>query len=92
MAYTLLEQGYTVWLANLRGSGSSDRPTIAWTLDDLIYKDMPTIIHYVRKAHGNIPQVHFVGHSLGGIIILCALADVEPSLQPYVKSVVTIGE
>jgi len=91
LAFTLCEAGYTVWLSNMRGSGTSDRPSKAWSLDDYIYQDVPTIIHFVRKAHGDIPQVHYLGHSLGGICILCALADVTPSLQPYIKSVITIA-
>ncbi len=91
LAYSLCEAGYTVWLSNMRGSGTSDRPSKAWTLDDYIYQDVPTIVHFVRKAHGDIPQVHYLGHSLGGICILCALADVTPSLQPYIKSVITIA-
>ncbi|KAM3576918.1 hypothetical protein VYU27_001283 [Nannochloropsis oceanica] len=91
LAYSLCEAGYTVWLSNMRGSGTSDRPSKAWTLDDYIYQDVPTIVHFVRNAHGDIPQVHYLGHSLGGICILCALADVTPSLQPYIKSVITIA-
>ncbi len=91
LAYCLLAQGYPVWLADFRGSGASDRPSKAWSLDDLIYQDLPTVIHYVRQAHGSCAQVHYIGHSLGGICILCALADATPSLQPYVKSVVTIA-
>lgn len=91
LAYCLLAQGYSVWLADFRGSGASDRPSKAWSLDDLIYQDLPTVIHYVRQAHGACAQVHYIGHSLGGICILCALADATPSLQPYVKSVVTIA-
>jgi pimeloyl-ACP methyl ester carboxylesterase len=93
------QQGHTVWLANLRGAGESDRPAGGWTLDDYVHRDVPALIHHVRRAHhgegggggGQNVQVHWVGHSLGGIVILCALATATPSLQPYVQSVVTLG-
>lgn len=97
LAWALARQGHTVWLVNLRGAGESDRPATGWTLDDYIHKDVPAIIHHVRRAHfqggdgGGGGMVHWCGHSLGGIVGLCALAAVTPSLQPYVQTVTTLG-
>lgn len=91
LAWMLAAQQHPVYLINLRGAGSSDRPSQGWTLDDLIHKDVPAIVDHVVSAHGPTTRVHWVGHSLGGIVILCALATAVPSLQPHVQTVTTLG-
>lgn len=94
LSWALVEQGHPVWLVNLRGAGGSDRPMGGWTLNDYIQYDVPAVIQHVLQADGGAggagKKVHWVGHSLGGIVILCALATV-PSLQPHVQSVTTLG-
>ncbi len=47
---------------------SIDPTKLDWTMDDYIIYDVPTILRTVREQTG-APQVHWVGHSLGGVII-----------------------
>lgn len=92
LAWMLAAQhGHPVYMVNLRGAGDSDRPASGWTLDDLIHRDVPALIDYVRRANGDAARVHWVGHSLGGIVGLCAMAAATPPLQPYVQTITTLG-
>jgi len=46
---------------------------------------------YAREAAGGAP-VHFVGHSLGGLVVLAALGDaLKPADAPAAASVVLLG-
>lgn len=44
-----------------------------WTVDDHIKFDVPAIIEYVQRQTGH-KQVHWVGHSMGGMIMFAYLA------------------
>ncbi len=63
LASVLVEEGFRVHRADLRGRGMSERPA-DWTYDDLVYRDIPALVEHVRGMTGRIPWV--VGHSLGG--------------------------
>jgi pimeloyl-ACP methyl ester carboxylesterase len=94
LAKYLAEQGRDVWVAELRGSGMSDAPGLlksdvsyAWDFDDHLDKDIEPIINKVLQQTG-APAIHWVGHSMGGMLILAYLAA-NPDAP--VASVVTVG-
>jgi pimeloyl-ACP methyl ester carboxylesterase len=64
-----------------------DPLSLNWTMDDYVQGDVPAILEAVR-AHTGAPTVHWVGHSLGGIIIY---AYVEQFGDGELASICTLG-
>jgi pimeloyl-ACP methyl ester carboxylesterase len=80
LARFLTENGRDVWVAELRGAGMSDRPGFLgtevprdWTFEDHLQYDVPAIIHHVLSETG-ASRIHWVGHSMGGMLIQAYLA------------------
>lgn len=69
---TLLQAGYAVLIAELRGHGLSERPP-RWTLKDHLEQDLPALAVLARKWAGSGP-LHYLGHSMGGILGFASLA------------------
>lgn len=94
LACYLKDQGYDVWVPELRGSGMSDSPGLfssaspySWGYDDHLYYDVPAIIDFVTRQTG-AQKVTWVGHSMGGMLIYSYVAEKK---DPRVSCVVTIG-
>jgi len=49
-----------------------------WTVDDHIQRDIPAAIDYVMKKTGK-PQVFWIGHSMGSMIMFAYLATIDQS-------------
>ncbi|NLX07060.1 MAG: alpha/beta hydrolase [Phycisphaerae bacterium] len=49
-----------------------------WTVDDHIHYDLPAVIDYVRRTTGH-RQVHWIGHSMGAMVMFAHLATGDPS-------------
>jgi alpha-beta hydrolase superfamily lysophospholipase len=69
--------GYDVWILETRGKGRSGRigvgcPFYDWTFDDLIENEIPRAIARVAEATG--APVHFLGHSMGGVLLYTHVA------------------
>ncbi len=81
LADFLRRRGRDVWVAELRGSGMSDQPGLkhsdvpySWGFEDHLQHDVPAIIDLVlARTHSS--RVHWVGHSMGGLLILAHLAS-----------------
>ena len=91
LARSLARMGHDIWVVELRGSGASfaKNRKMQWTYDfaDYIEIDLPAICAAVREASG-ADQVHWVGHSMGGMIAYAHLATTE---QPAFQKLVTLG-
>ncbi len=94
LACYLREQGYDVWLPELRGSGMSDSPGLfssrspySWGYDHHLNFDVPAIIEFVTKESGS-EKVKWVGHSMGGMLIYSYLASHNDS---RITCVTTLG-
>lgn len=80
LARWLADRGYDVWACDLRGAGGSLRPDegarTRWnfSVDDFLTLDGPAFVDYILAATG-YANLHWVGHSMGGILLLahCAL-------------------
>lgn len=71
----LADQGIETFVLDFRGHGLSERPTRGWTLDDYATSDLPAALGAVAAGAGVRPeQVVWIGHSLGGLVSLAALA------------------
>jgi pimeloyl-ACP methyl ester carboxylesterase len=70
-AQSLAALGFDCFLPELRGHGSSEIPRDhLWDLDDHIERDVPAILDAARALSGR-DRVHWVGHSMGGILLFC---------------------
>jgi pimeloyl-ACP methyl ester carboxylesterase len=94
LAKYLSDQGRDVWVPELRGSGMSDHPGLFisnvsydWDFDDHLNKDVESIIEFVLSRTG-ARKVHWVGHSMGGMLIL---AHLGLSKDPRIASATAIG-
>ena len=64
-----------------------DPNTLNWTMDDYVEYDVPAILAAVREQTG-APAVHWVGHSMGGVIIY---AYVERFGDEGLATITTLG-
>ena len=90
MAHFLGAAGLDVWLADLRHHGESDREPRrgAWTFEDWVLRDTPTLVARVREETDGAPLA-WVGHSAGGAAGLCWLARVAAAAP--LGAIVTLG-
>jgi polyhydroxyalkanoate synthase subunit PhaC len=80
LARRLAALGWDVFSLELRGHGHSDAASLSgerrwgFSFDDYLKKDVPAAIDRVRELAG-APAVHWVGHSMGGILLYAYLAS-----------------
>lgn len=69
----LARAGFDVWIAEMRGHGLSPRNRAYRhnRVADYAHYDLPAIADFVREQNGRVP--HWIGHSLGGVILAAAL-------------------
>lgn len=78
LARYLRDEGFDVWVLELRGAGRSRRglrmpPALyRWTFEDYVHHDVPAALALVRQRTG-CEQVLWVGHSLGGMVAYASL-------------------
>jgi predicted alpha/beta hydrolase len=83
LASVLAARGYGVVLFDLRGhgeSGPSARDGARYNYDDVVLRDIPALVAFMRESFPNRPVV-IVGHSLGAHTALAA-AGVFPEQSP----------
>ena len=90
MAHFLGAAGLDVWLADLRHHGDSAREPRrgAWTFEDWVLHDTPTLVARVREETDGAPLA-WIGHSAGGAAGLCWLARVAAAAP--LRAIVTLG-
>jgi alpha-beta hydrolase superfamily lysophospholipase len=85
--------GFEVWALELRGAGALTRPRPfggrSWEIffDDFVDQDAPAAIAHALAQSG-ASRVHWVGHSMGGLI---GLAVAQGPLAEAVASVTALG-
>ncbi|GAA5840703.1 hypothetical protein JCM9279_007408 [Rhodotorula babjevae] len=87
LAFWLLEQGYDVWLSNIRTNfkcghrtySKSDPRFWAWGVKEIAMYDLPAIVEHVGKKTGLKPA--YIGHSQGcGSMFMTLSRGVRPDL------------
>jgi pimeloyl-ACP methyl ester carboxylesterase len=93
VARYLAEHGHDVWVVELRGAGKSRPPgwplrrRVPFDFDDYVHRDVPAVIRTVLDL-ADATWLHWVGHSMGGMLAYAALEHFD---QRIFKSVVTVG-
>ena len=74
MGSYLADQGYDVWIPELRGHGLSPKPAgyAAISAEDHIRADLPAIQNFVKLRSSG--PVFWIGHSFGGLYVIAALS------------------
>ncbi len=76
LAPYLAQQGFDVYVADLRGRGAS-KPAVSrhsrTSQTDTITEELPAIINKVKEVSG-YDSLHFGAHSWGGVLLLCTYA------------------
>ncbi|MCB9759823.1 MAG: alpha/beta fold hydrolase [Alphaproteobacteria bacterium] len=89
-AYYLHQQGWDVWVPELRGDMGARAPDRKaaknFTFDDHARLDLPAAVDAVLAETGE-PQLFWVGHSMGGMLLYAALAQ----FPERITAGVTIG-
>lgn len=85
LALYLVEQGYDVYAVDLRGHGRSEKPgqygkKWGWGFNEYCDHDIPTAIDAVLER-ASAAKLHFIGHSMGGILLYAHTAVANPKIQ-----------
>ncbi len=72
LAAALVERGFEVFVAELRGHGRSGAAGshVAASFEDLCERDLPALLAAISELRGDHP-LFLVGHSMGGVLALC---------------------
>lgn len=87
LARHFAERGYDTYVVELRGHGQSEHAdfsyhSFSWTFDDYLTHDLPAALTLIRENQQRSDgggqnrvhqehQVHYIGHSMGGLIGYC---------------------
>ncbi|GAA5909956.1 hypothetical protein JCM5296_002544 [Sporobolomyces johnsonii] len=98
LAFWLLEQGYDVYLGNIRTNFKmphrhyprSDPRYWAWDVKDIGLYDVPAIVEYVNKRTGLKPA--YIGHSQGASTMFIALSrGMRPDIGNKISSFIALA-
>lgn len=93
LALHLAERGFDVYNVDLRGHGHARRgpdgkaQKPGWSVDDYGAFDVASVIEHIRRTRG-VERVHYVGHSMGGMVLAVYLA-LTP--RPHLASAVVVA-
>lgn len=91
IAQEMARNGKDVWAINLRGRDehASETPNDEWTVQDYAHHDIPAFIEMIKNKT-NSPKIHWVGHSMGGMLYFATVTNNE-SRKKDIKSAITLG-
>lgn len=98
VAYRLVEEGFDVWVSNMRGTPYSEGHKLGltvdmpeyweWSAEELVQRDMKAILGEVEAVTGK--QVVVIGHSQGAMVGMAYLA-MFPDDNDKVSLLITIA-
>ncbi len=91
LAETVARRGHAVYSLDLRGWGlSKTERSDPITLDDFLKLDLPAAISRIAEIE-HTPELHLVGHSMGGILAYALLGTEKHGVARGVVSLVCIA-
>lgn len=98
LAYLLSDDGYDVWMGNIRGNIYSrkhknltleDPQFWKFSFDEMAKYDLPAMLDFVLEKTG-VEKLHYVGHSMGTTVFF-ALMSSQPEYQERIASMVALA-
>lgn len=86
IAQMLLKQGYTCWIVEWRGHGSSPEPKAKYSFETVGKYDLKAVFDYLKNEEG-LSKISCITHSSGGFVLTMFLCN-HPAYQTMVQSVV----
>jgi len=89
----IAEQGFDVYLLELRGAGESEKPSLLgdksadYSFDDYVLYDVPAALDYVAAKSPNA-KVQWIGHSMGTMVMYAYL---QRNGGEKIQSVLAVG-
>ncbi|MBT6178396.1 MAG: alpha/beta fold hydrolase [Deltaproteobacteria bacterium] len=89
----IASKGFDTYVVELRGSGQSTKPGLFdekeydYSFDDYVLRDLPAAINFV-SSRSETGQVHWMGHSMGSMVMYAYLQRVG---QEKIRSVTAVG-
>ncbi len=93
LACFLAESGYVVYVLDIHGRGLSTPKLQRGSMfgqGHVIREQLPLVHHFILSLHHNVANVHWCGHSWGGVLMASAIAR-YPLFQDSVASLLTFG-
>jgi pimeloyl-ACP methyl ester carboxylesterase len=82
LAHALARAGFDCFISELRGANA--QPVKPYGLDEYVAYDVPAILETARATSGQT-RVHWVGHSLGGIVLMLhAIEQPDAPIERFV--------
>ena len=83
LPFFLLQEGYDLWLGNIRGNIFSSKHATKkikadynnFTIDEFVKYDLPTMVDYVKSRTG-VKKLSYIAHSQGSICSSCLLCTI----------------
>lgn len=87
------DQGYRVFIGNLRGHGRSRWPAQTakhwdWSFDTYVEQDIPALLRFVQARHNGL--IYVLAHSFAGYALLVALG-LSPDQQTRLAGLVLLA-
>lgn len=80
------ENGIATYAYDQRGFGANGRPGI-WATADTLIADLYGAVSALRREHPGVP-LHVLGESMGGAVVLAAMAEPPPDGYPPLATLV----
>lgn len=89
LALYLSQRGFDCWVLDFQGHGYSAKPSSSPTFESMCLEDTAAVLEFMGTRYPG-QQLHWVGHSGGGLAILMYLCR-NPKHQNSIASIVTLA-